>query len=119
MCACGSGPSGLDEEDLSNLLAISNVSKSYLSEGGDPGLISGVVVNVDIVNIGAILIDVPFKVTWVLRDPTGDRYAHASQRVDQGLGPGQRLHLTITLRFPPLASLQGYGDAVTFDLIDS
>lgn len=113
---CAGDPRQLDNADLSALLSISSVTRTRLQDTANPELISGLIVDTTVINTGFITIDVPFRMTWSIRRG-GDVLASATRDFAAGFAPGQSEPVRLTLRFAPIASLDGTSDAVTFDLL--
>ncbi len=114
---CGTSPLDLDNDILSDMLSLSNRTRRAIQDPADPSRIIGLAVEVDIINVGTLPIDLPFTMTWSLLDGQGNVHGSASTRVDETLAPGARRHVSLTLNFPAIPSLEGFSDAVTFDLI--
>ena len=116
-CGCGSNPLELDNRELSNMLSLANQARRPIQDPADPSRIIGLAVEVDVINVGNLTIDVPFTMTWSLLDGQGKLHGSASQRLDGILVPGASRHVLLTLSFPAIPSLEGFQDAVTFDLV--
>jgi hypothetical protein len=116
--ACSDNSLLLDNNDLSSLLSISDVSKIAVQDSGDPELIAGLVVETTVIHTGFVIINVPFRMTWSIRRD-GNTIGSASREFDAGFGPGQSERVRLVLEFAPVASLVGSTDAVTFDLLDT
>jgi hypothetical protein len=115
LTCCGTKDDELDTAQLSSMLSISNLSKIPVRDPSDPSRISGVSIQVDVINVGYWEIDVPFLMTWYLVDSEGDPLGSASKRVEAGLKAGGRVSVFLTVSFPPVSSLEGVSDVVTFD----
>ena len=113
---CDSDPAQLDTDDLTLLLSISSVTKTRIQDTTNPELISGLIVDTTVINTGFITIDVPFRMTWAIRRD-GSVFASATRDFESGFAPGQSEPVRLTLRFDPVATLDGVTDAVTFDLL--
>ena len=112
---CESNPASQANEDLSRVLAISQLSK--VSVPGDGGIV-GVVINVVVINTGPIVIDVPFVMRWALRNAQGHELASGQKAMPANMAPGAQRQVSLTLTFPAVPSLGGYQDVVTFDLVE-
>jgi hypothetical protein len=113
---CDSDPRQLDTDDLTALLSVSMVTKTRLQDTTRPELISGLIVDTTVIHTGFITIDVPFRMTWSIRRD-GAVFASATRDFEAGFAPGQSESVRLTLRFDPVATLDGVSDAVTFDLL--
>ena len=116
LVACGTNPIGLDNDQLSDMLSLTNLSKRTIRNPLDPTQILGVGIEADVVNVAAVPIEVPFTVVWSLRDGEGRTLSSASGRIEAGLDPGSSRHISLTLSFAAVSDLDGYGDVVTFNL---
>ncbi|MEE2753509.1 MAG: hypothetical protein VX910_05960 [Candidatus Latescibacterota bacterium] len=116
--ACSDNSLLLDNNDLSSLLSISDVSKTAVQDSGDPELIAGLVVETTVIHTGFVIVTVPFRMTWSIRRD-GNTIGSASREFDAGFSPGQSERVRLVLDFGPVASLVGSTDAVTFDLLDT
>ena len=117
LAGCGADDRGLNTNELSDLLSISNLSKLAIRSSGDPSQIVGLAIDVDVINVGDRIVDVPFLMTWTLIDDDGNTIGSGTKGLEAGLGPGQRRSVTLSIVFAPLTSLDGVRDVVTFDLI--
>ena len=68
---CGSSPVSLETEILSQVLSIGNLNKLEVRDSGDANTIVGLNIQVDVINIGGVVINVPFFMTWRLRGEDG------------------------------------------------
>jgi hypothetical protein len=118
LLGCGSTDRGLDTDELSDQLSISNLSKLHIRSPGDATLIVGLAIDVDVIHVGDLVIVDPFVMTWSLVKDNGDTLGSASKRLDGGMTPGQRRSITLNVTFGPVSSLSGVRDVVTFDLLD-
>jgi hypothetical protein len=116
LAGCGASPVELDNDQLSDMLSLTNLSKRAIRSPVDPAQIIGLGVEFDVVNVAAAPVEPPFTVVWTLRDGDGRTLASATGRVDAGLAPGSSRHVALTLSFAAVASLEGYTDVVTFNL---
>ena len=116
LAACGTSPVELDNDQLSEMLSLTNLSKRPIRNPLDATQIIGVGVEVDVVNVAPVPIDVSFALVWSLRDGEGRTLSSASGRIAAGLAPGSSRHVSLTLSFAAVASLEGYRDVATFDL---
>ena len=115
LTCCGTDDDELDTAQLSTMLSISNLSKIPIKDPSDPSRISGLSIQVDVINVGYWEIDVPFLMTWSLVDGAGHVLGSASKRVEAGLKAGGRVSVFLTVSFSPISSLEGISDVVTFD----
>ena len=115
---CDSDSRQFDNDDLSAFLSISSVIKTRIQDTTNPDLISGLIVDTTVVNVGFITMDAPFRMTWSIRRD-GDVLASATRDFAAGFAPGRREPVRLTLRFAPIVSLEGTSDVVTFDLLGS
>ncbi|HCR16920.1 MAG TPA: hypothetical protein DIU35_05505 [Candidatus Latescibacteria bacterium] len=113
--SCGTKPLELDADDLTNMLSVSNVVKQPVADPSDASRISRVIIDVDVIHVGDFVIDVPFTMTWGLRDQDGNLIGSASAMLAEKMAPGDRRHVTLSISFPPRASLSDLQDALTFD----
>ena len=118
LCGCSPNPSEWETDALSDMLSISNVNKQPIRNAADPPQIVGMRVDLEIVNVGRVPIDVPFTVTWSLRDPQGKPYASASRKLTGDMAPGALRRVSLALQFPATPTLNGFQDVVTFDLVN-
>ena len=117
LVGCSSDPRGLDNDILSSLLSISNVTKKRLQDTSNPDLVSGVIVDSTVIHTGFLTINVPFRMTWTLR-LDGIALATATYDFAAGFAPGASASVRVTLRFYPVSDLDNTTDVVTFDLLD-
>lgn len=117
LCGCVSNPMDPDNRELSNMLSLSNRVKRPIQDPANPSQIIALQVEVDIINVGDLTITVPFTITWSLLDGQGKIYGSASRRLEGNMAPGAKRHVSLTLNFPATPSLEGFSDAVTFDLV--
>ena len=113
--ACGTNPVELDVDDLTNMLSVTNVVKQPVPDPSDASRITSVIVDVDVVHVGDFTIDVPFTMTWGLREQGGGLIGSASARLAENMTPGARRHVTLRVFFPPRTDLNNLQDVVTFD----
>lgn len=118
LAGCGTDDRGLNTDTLSSLLSISNLSRLPLRSAADPSLIVAVSIEVDVVNVGEVVIDEPFTLTWELRSAAGTRMGSATRQLAAGMAPGERRTVSLEITFDPVPDLAGVQDVVTFDLID-
>ena len=112
---CGNKPFQLDSDDLTNMLSISNLVKHPIQDPVDSSMMIGVTIDVDVIHTGDFVIDVPFTMTWGLRDGQGALIGSGSIRLVADMSPGARRHVTLDVNFSPRANLNGIQDVVTFD----
>lgn len=112
---CGTSPLELDSDELTNLLSITNVVKQPVPDPSDESRITRVIIDVDVVHVGDYTIDVPFTMTWGLREQNGTLIGSSVVRLGEDMGRGARRHVTLNITFPPRQSLNGVQDIVTFD----
>ena len=113
--ACGTNPLELDADDLTNMLSVTNVVKQPVPDPSDASRITSVIVDVDVVHVGDFAIDVPFTMTWGIREQSGGLIGSASARLAEDMTPGARRHVTLNVSFPPRTDLNNLQDVVTFD----
>ena len=116
--ACSNDSLRLDNNDLSSLLSISDVTKTVVQDSGNPELIGGLVVETTVIHTGFVTVNVPFRMTWSIRRD-GKTIGSVSREFDAGFAPGQSERVRLVLDFAPVTSLVGSTDAVTFDLLDT
>ncbi len=114
---CGRTPLDWTRDDLSGVLSLTNLSRQPVYNTETPRSVVGLRVQAEVVNTGIVTIDVPFDVTWSLLDAQGKVYASASQRIEDGLLPGERRRVSLVLEFSEIPGLEGYREAATFDLV--
>ena len=114
---CGTDDRGLDTDELSDQLSITNLSKLHIRSTGDPALIVGLAIDVDLIHVGNLVIEDPFLMTWSLVGEDGVTLGSASKRLDGGMAPGQRRSITLNISFSPVSNMNGVRDVVTFDLL--
>ena len=117
LCACGTGPTSWDNDALSGVLSIGSLSRRPVYSSVDPPQIVGVEIEVDVINVGYGSIDVPFTITWALTDAQGNVSGSASLTRRDYLNPGASWHVSLSIAFPPVQSLDDLQDVVTFDLV--
>ena len=117
VAGCGRTPLEWTREDLSDVLSITNLSRQPVYNAETPPSVIGLRVQADVVNTGIVTIDVPFDVTWSLLNAQGKVYASASQRIEDAVLPGERRRVSLVLEFSAIPGLEGYREAVTFDLV--
>ena len=115
LTCCGTNDDELDTAQLSRMLSISDLSKIPIRDPSDSSRISGLSIQVDVINVGYWEIDIPFLMTWSLLDSAGKTLGSASKRVEPGLKAGGRVSVSLTVSFPSIPSLEGVSDVVTFD----
>ena len=113
--ACSESRS-LDNDILSDLLSLGAVVRTPIADTANPELIAGLIIDTTVIHTGFIMIDVPFRMRWALRRD-GSTLASATRDFEAGFRPGDSLPVRLTIRFDPVSSLSGIGDAVTFDLL--
>ena len=111
-----SGDPVLDNDELSTLLSISNVTKTRIQDIANPVLIAGLTVDTTVIHTGFSNVNVPFRMTWTLRR-SGTILATAFRDFEAGFRPGASVPVRLTLRFSPIPDLDGTTDAVTFDIL--
>jgi hypothetical protein len=116
--ACSDDSLRLDNNDLSSLLSIFDVTKTVVQDSANPELVGGLIVETTVIHTGFITINVPFRMTWAIRRD-GNTIGSASREFDAGFVPGQSERVRLVLVFAPVNSLVGSTDAVTFDLLDT
>ena len=116
LCSSCSSDPVLDDDRLSSLLSVSSVPKTRIQDSANPELVAGVIVDTSVIHTGFVTIDVPFRLTWMIRRE-GAVLASATRDFEAGFRPGESLPVRLTLRFDPLPSLDGTSDAVTFDIL--
>jgi hypothetical protein len=116
--ACSNDSLRLDNNDLSSLLSITDVAKTVVQDDSNPELVAGLIVNTTVIHTGFVRINVPFRMTWQLRRD-GTTVGAASRDFDSGFAPAQTERVRLVLSFPPVVSLDGVTDAVTFDFLDT
>ena len=116
LCSSCSSDPVLDDDRLSSLLSVSSVTKTRIQDSANPELVAGVIVDTSVIHTGFVTIDVPFRLTWMIRRE-GAGLASATRDFEAGFRPGESLPVRLTLRFDPLPSLDGTSDAVTFDIL--
>ncbi|MCZ6634159.1 MAG: hypothetical protein O7G87_12195, partial [bacterium] len=78
---CSSNPVSQVSEDLSLVLSITNLSKFLIPDRQNADLVIGVSIQVDVVNTVDVPIQVPFTITWTLRDGDGSVLGQVSQQL--------------------------------------
>lgn len=116
VCSCGGNDTLLANEQLSTVLAVSNVVKQNVVDPTDQSALVGLIINVDLVHTGLIAIDRPFDVTWTLLDSGGSRFATDTARVNR-MEVDEVRRLVFTISFGSTPSLAGFRDGVTFDFV--
>jgi hypothetical protein len=116
--ACSDDSLRLDNNDLSSLLSIFDVTKTAVQDSGNSELIAGLVVETTVIHTGFVTVNIPFRMTWSIRRD-GNTIGSASREFDAGFAPGQSERVRLVLDFAPVTSLVGSTDAVTFDLLDT
>ena len=106
----------LENEDLSSLLSITDVTKTRIPDVGNPELVAGLTVDSTVIHAGFITVNVPFRMTWTIRRD-GAVFATATRDFPAGFAPGDSVPVRLTLRFDPVTDLSGTSDAVTFDIL--
>lgn len=106
----------LDNDDLSSLLSISNVTRTRIADTANPALISGLTIDSTVIHTGFVTVRVPFRMTWALRRD-GAVLATATRDFGPGFSPGDSIPVRLTLRFGPVSDLVGTTDSVTFDIL--
>lgn len=113
---CSSNPVSQISEDLSRVLSITNLSKFPIPDRQNADLVIGVSIQVDVVNTVDVPIQVPFTITWTLRDGDGSMLGQASQEL-AGLAARGRERVAFTIPFEARPDLSGIRDEVTFDVV--
>lgn len=114
LAACTSSPIEFDNESLSSILSVSDITK-VLTPGQD-GFIVGLTITATVINTGFITVDVPFLMRWsLLRD--GSTFASATQTMDPGFSPGASQVAVLVITFSPVEEMTNFQDAVTFDVL--
>ncbi|MDA0747051.1 MAG: hypothetical protein O2954_11065 [bacterium] len=112
---CGEKSVGLDANELSNMLSLTNVSKQPIPDVLNTSQVAGVVIDVDVVQVGDFPILVPFLIRWQIRDAQGEVLGETTRRFEKDLAPGARVHTTLRVTFLARPNLGGLQDLVTFD----
>ena len=116
LVGCSSSPIALDNDDLSSVLSITNISKTPITDTTNAGLVTGLLIDAEVVNTGFFTIDVPFRMTWSLREG-GTNIGTASTSFSAGFSPGASRRVQLRILFSPVATSEGFQDVVTFDII--
>lgn len=109
---CGNTAVSPDDDALSQVMALSNVSKTPIHQ--TDGAITGLTISADVINTGPVPIDQPFFMTWRLREGTAT-LSTATHRFSGTFDRAERRRITLTLNFPARPSLSGIQDVVTFE----
>ena len=115
MAGCGRNPKGLQAEELSNMLSITNLAAQPVYDQGDPPRIVAVRIDADVVHVGDVPIDEPFVLTWRLVDDQNDTVGQASKRLEGDMEPGAVRSVTLTVEFEARESVGGLRNVATFD----
>lgn len=115
LAACGRNPQGLQAEELSNLLSITNLSAQPVYNQGDPPLIVAVRIDADVVHVGDVPIEEPFVLTWRLVDDRNETVGQTSRRLEGNMEPGAVRRVTLTVEFEARESVAGLRNVATFD----
>lgn len=115
LAGCGRNPKGLQAEELSNMLSITNLSAQPVYNQGAPPLIVGVRIDADVVHVGDVPIEEPFVLTWRLVDDQNDTVGQTSRRLEGNMEPGAVRRVTLTVEFEARESVAGLRNVATFD----
>ena len=116
--SCGTRDRALNTDELSDQLSISNLNRLPIRTAGSESMIVGVAIDVDVVNVGNLVIDDAILMTWSLVAPAGGSLGLASRQLAAGLAPGERRNVTLNITLSPVTDLNGVQDVVTFDLVN-
>ena len=115
VAGCGRDPKGLQAEELSNLLSITNLSAQPVYDRGDPPRIVAVRIEADVVHVGDVPINEPFVLTWRLVDDRNETVGEVSKRLEGNMQPGAVRRVTLTVEFEARESVAGLRNVATFD----
>ena len=115
LAGCGRNPKGLQAEELSNMLSITNLSAQPVYNPGAPPLIVAVRIDADVVHVGDVPIEEPFVLTWRLVDDRNDTVGQTSRRLEGNMEPGDVRRVTLTVEFEARESVAGLRNVATFD----
>lgn len=115
LAGCGRNPKGLQAEELSNMLSITNLSAQPVYNQGAPRLIVAVRIDADVVHVGDVPIEEPFVLTWRLVDDQNDTVGQTSRRLEGNMEPGDVRRVTLTVEFEARESVAGLRNVATFD----
>ncbi len=115
VAGCGRNPKGLQAEELSNMLSITNLSAHPVLNQGDPPQIVAVRIDADVVHVGDVPIEEPFVLTWRLVDDQNDTVGQTSRRLEGNMEPGDVRRVTLTVEFEARESVAGLRNVATFD----
>ena len=115
LAGCGRNPKGLQAEELSNMLSITNLSAQPVHNQGAPPLIVAVRIDADVVHVGDVPIEEPFVLTWRLVDDQNDTVGQTSRRLEGNMEPGDVRRVTLTVEFEARESVAGLRNVATFD----
>lgn len=117
-CGCSTSPLEWNTDALSDSLSIGNLTRTPVYDTVDPPQVVGLRIEADVINVGGVPINVPFTITWSLKDDGGYVYGTASKRFAGSLAAGGSWHVSLSMTFPPTPNLAGLRDVVTFDLVE-
>ena len=108
---CGNNAVSHEDDVLSDVMALSSVSKAPIHQAD--GAIVGLTISVDVINTGPVPIEQAFVMTWRLRDGN-NTLSVATHRFSGIFGRAERKRVVLTLNFPARSDLSGIQDVVTF-----
>lgn len=115
VAGCGRDPKGLQTEELSNMLSITNLAAQPVYNQDNPPLIVAVRIDADVVHVGDVPINEPFVLTWRLVDDQNDTVGEVSKRMEGNMVPGAVRRVTLTVQFEARESVAGLRNVATFD----
>lgn len=115
LAGCGRDPTGLQTEELSNMLSITNLAAQPVFNQDNPPLIVAVRIEADVVHVGDVPIEEPFVLTWRLVDDQNETVGQTSRRLEGNMEPGAVRRVTLTVEFEARESVAGLRNVATFD----
>ena len=115
IAGCGRNPKGLQAEELSNMLSITNLAAQSVYNQDDPPLIIAVRIDADVVHVGDVPIEEPFVLTWRLVDDQNETVGQTSRRLEGNMAPGAVRKVKLTVEFEARESVAGLRNVATFD----